>query len=116
MPSKPKPKLASRSSTQAHTEQIHTQIGAETVNPSPRRANPSPDWCRDCQPKPTLSKPKLFLFFLLWRTEGENGEQRESIAKRRKKKWKREKKIGQNEREKKKKSLNRPVKNNKIIG
>ena len=71
--------------------------------------NPYPDQRRDRQPKPTSSKPKLFLSFLLWRTEGEHSNEKE-------KKWKREKKIGQNERERERKKKKRLVKNNKITG
>jgi hypothetical protein len=111
----PRPTTTSRPSTQAHAKQTQAQIGAETVNPSPRRANPHPDQRRDRQPKPrranpspdrprdrqlkpTPSKPKLYLSFLLWRTEGEHREEKEK-----KKKNGREKKIEQNERERKKK-------------
>ena len=56
--------------------------------PKPRRAHPSPDRYRDRQPKPRRVLPKLFLSFLLWRTErerrteGENGEERESRGKK----------------------------------
>ena len=116
-----------------HHPKPKTHHYAETVNPSPRWANPHPDrpwdrqpkprWAnpsldrpRDRQPKPTPSKPKLFLSFLLWRTEGENGEQRKCTAKRRKKIWKREKNRANERERKKKKGLNRPVKNNKQTG
>ena len=54
----------------------------------PRPAHPSPDRRLSVNPKPCLVLPKLFLFFLLWRTErerrieGENGEERESRGKK----------------------------------
>ena len=87
-PSKSNPRSAPRPSTQAHAEQTHTQIGAETVNPSPRQTNPSLDPRRDRQPKPTPCK---------------HGEQRESTTKRRKKNGRERKKSGKmKEKEKKK--------------
>jgi hypothetical protein len=53
----------------------------------PRPAHLSPDRCLSVNPKPCRVLPKLFLSFLLWRTErerrteGENGEERESRGK-----------------------------------
>ena len=102
----PRPTTTSRPSTQAHAKQTQAQIGAQTVNPSPRRANPHPDQRRDHQPKPRSAprpstqahaeQTQAISFFFAMENRG-RAQGREG------KKNGREKKIEQNERERKKK-------------
>jgi hypothetical protein len=82
--------------TQAHTEQTHTQIGAETVNPSHAEHTQAQIGASPSTPSHTVFYPSYF-FLSCYGEQRENGEQRERTEKRgraEEKKLKREKILG----------------------
>ena len=94
-----------------------SQSKNQNKNPSSiqRSAQPTPKSAPLRQPKPRRVLPKLFLSFLLWRTEREQRTEKRGRAEE--KKIEERENIRQNERQRKKekKSLNRRVRNSFLI-